>query len=58
MKYLWLIPANHKTATPLIAISNDVPKSGCTITRPIGNKITINDVRIVYIEFTRSNFIR
>ena len=46
-KYLWLIPANHKTAIPLTAISNAVPKSGWTITRPIGNKIIINEVRIV-----------
>ena len=32
---------------PLIAIKSEVPKSGCTITKPIGNKIIIRDVKIV-----------
>ena len=52
------MPANHTTAIPLIAIKSDVPKSGWTITSPIGNRIIISDVIIVYIEFTCSIFIR
>ena len=57
IKYLCFNPANHKTAIPLIEINNAVPRSGWTITRPIGNKITIKETKIVYIEFTFSNFI-
>ena len=40
-----------------MAIKSEVPKSGCTMTKPMGNIIIIREVKIVYIEFTFSNFI-
>ena len=37
----------NNTAIPLTAINTAVPRSGCTITSPIGNKIIIKEVKIV-----------